>query len=121
LKKKKQSKGSITNLQKFKTLNQRWFKATTETMEKLPESNLLERDYIYEKNGVYYRVLTLFKKSYGKWRYEQRQIKGPDLRIHVQELEVFFGAFMPTTRYHCVKYSDIGDYIGTHITSEDML
>ena len=63
---KKQTKGSITNLQKFKTLNQRWFKATKETMEKLPESKLLERDYIYEKNGVYYRVLTLFKKSYGK-------------------------------------------------------
>ena len=62
---KKQTRGSITNLQKFKTLNQRWFKATNETIEKLPEHNLLERDYINQYNGTYYGIITIFKKCMG--------------------------------------------------------
>lgn len=80
----KQTNGSISNLQKCKSLNQRWFNASKETIEKLPETSLLERDYIYEKNGTYYRILTIFTKSYGKWRYQQCHEKGPDMRIHVR-------------------------------------
>ena len=30
----------------------------------------------------------------------------------------FFGAFMPTIKYFCVKLCNVGDHIGTRITSE---
>ena len=38
---KKKTSGSSTNLQKVKSLNQRWFKASKNTIEKLPDTNLL--------------------------------------------------------------------------------
>ena len=60
------SGGSSTNLQKVKSLNQRWFKATKHTIKKLPDTNLFGRDYIYQKGDAFYRILCVFKKSYGK-------------------------------------------------------
>ena len=77
------TRGSITNLQKFKTLNQRWFKATKEAIEKLPEHDILERDYTYEKEGTYYCILIIFTRSYGKRRYEHRVNKNVPSQIHV--------------------------------------
>ena len=50
---------------------------------------MLEHDFVYKKSGTYYCMLTRFKKSYGKWRYEQYEIKEPALCIHAQELEFF--------------------------------
>ena len=60
------TRGSSTNLQKVKSLNQRWFKATKNTIEKLPVTNLLSRDYIFQKGGTIYQILGVFKKFYGK-------------------------------------------------------
>lgn len=52
----------------MKSLNSHWFKCSKETIEKLTGGNVLERDCIFGGNGKYYRVLSVFKKLYGKWR-----------------------------------------------------
>ena len=52
--------GSSTNLQKVKSLNQEWFKATKHTIEKLPDTNLLGQDYIYQKGDTFYWILSVF-------------------------------------------------------------
>ena len=78
--------GSSTSLQKVKSLNQRWFKATKNTIEKLPDTNLLGRDYIFQKGESIYRILSIFKKSYNKWRYETCADEGESVMVHVQEL-----------------------------------
>ena len=44
---KTKTSDSSNHLQKVKSLNQRWLKATKNTIEKLPNTNLLSRDYIY--------------------------------------------------------------------------
>ena len=64
---KKRIVGSTTNLQKVKSLNGQWFQRTKENIEDFSDKNCLERDCIFEKNGKYFRVLSIFKKSYGKW------------------------------------------------------
>ena len=46
---KTKTSDSSNHLQKVKSLNQRWLKATKNTIEKLPNTNLLSRDYIYKK------------------------------------------------------------------------
>ena len=111
------SRGSSNNLQKVKSLNQRWFKAAKNTIEKLPETNLLSRDYIYQKCGTFYRILSVFKKSYGKWRYEIHADEGESVMVHVQELGFHLNAYIPTKKYYCFKMSKEKRYIGTHITS----
>ena len=109
--------GSSNNLQKVKSLNQRWFKATKNTIEKLLNANLLSRDYIYQKGGTFYRILSVFKKSYSKWRYETHADEGESIMVHVQELGFHLHVYMPTKKYYCFKMTKEKEYIGTHITS----
>ena len=52
--------GSSTTLQKVKSLTQRWFKASESTIEKLPSKNILGRDYIFQRNGAFFRILYIF-------------------------------------------------------------
>ena len=87
--------GSSTNLQKVKSLHQRWFKATKKTIGKLPDTNLLGRDYIYQKGDIFYRILSVFKKSYGKRRYEIFVDEGESVMVHVQELGNFRNTCTP--------------------------
>ena len=53
--------GSSTTFQKVKSLTQRWFKASESTIEKLPSKNILGRDYIFQRNGTFFRILCIFK------------------------------------------------------------
>ena len=90
--------GSSTSLQKIKSLYQQWSKATNHTIEKLQDKNLLGRDYIYQKEGTFYRILSAFKKSYGKWCYETYADEGESTIVHVQEFQYYFNAYQPTTK-----------------------
>ena len=114
---KKKTSGSSTNLQKVKSLNQRWFKASKNTIEKLPDTNLLGRDYIFQKGDTPYRILSVFKKSYGKWRHETHADEDESIMVHVQELGLFRNSYTPTKKYYCMKMTKDKKYIGTHITS----
>ena len=109
--------GSSNNLQKVKSLNQRFFKATKNTIEKLPDTNLLGRDYIFQKGESIYRILSIFKKSYNKWRYKTSADEGESVMVHVQELGLFCNSYTPTKKYYCMKMMKDKKYIGTHITS----
>ena len=112
---KKKMSGSSTGLQKVKSLNQSWFNATNNTIEKLPSKNILGKDYIYKSED------SVFKKSYGKWRYEDYANEGDSVMVHVQELEICFNAYQqtPTPKYFCIKLTGDKQYIGTHITPEN--
>ena len=114
---KKKNWGSSNNLQKVKSLNQRWFQATDETIEKLPRKNVLGRDYIFERNGTYYRILSIYKKSYGKWRYEYHADENEPVMAHVQELNYSFFVYNPLPKFYCFKLTNDRNYVGTHITS----
>ena len=89
---RKKTWGSSTGLQKVKSLNQRWFHVTNKTIEKLPPKNLLGREYIYKTEDTFYRVFSVFKKSYGKWQYEHHENEGDSVMAHVQQLEICFNA-----------------------------
>ena len=111
--------GSSTNLQKVKSLTQRWFKASESTIEKLPSKNMLGRDYIFNKHGTCIRILCIFKKSYGKWRFEDNADENDAVMAHVQELGFHFKAYIQKNKYHCFKLNKDRKYVGTHIVSEN--
>ena len=64
--------GSISSLQKVQSLKGRWFKVAQENVEQLITGNSVERKCIYQKDGKFYRVLSIFKKIYNKWRHERQ-------------------------------------------------
>jgi len=107
--------GSVTDLQKVKSLNGRWFQRTKENIEDFSDNNSLERDCIYEKNGRYYRVLSIFKKSYGKWRHVRSGNINEKLKIHIQELNFYQMGFSPEPHYSLTTSMEIGHYIGHSI------
>ena len=102
---KKKTWGSRIRLKNVKLLNQRCFKATNETIEKLPNKNTLGRDYIYKTEDIFYHVLSVFKKSYGKWQYKHHTNEGYSVMAHVQQLEICFNSYQPTPtpKYFWVK------------------
>ena len=53
----------------------------------------MKRLYIYKSENTSYRVLSVFKKSYGKWRYEYYANEGDSVIAYVQELEICFNAY----------------------------
>ena len=112
---KKRIVGSTTNLQKVKSLNGRWFQRTKENIEDFSDKNSLERDCIFEKNGKFFRVLSIFKKSYGKWRHERSGCIKEKLKVHVQELKKFQNGFSPEPSYSCTTSMEIGHYVGHSI------
>ena len=107
--------GSETTLQKVKSLNCRWFKRSRENIEKLSNGNVIERDCVFENNENYYRILSVFKKSYGKWRNERNGKLSEKLLLHVQKLEFFHSAFNPIAEYHLMDSSSVGEYVGHSI------
>ena len=67
-----------------------------------------------------YRILSVFKILYGtKWRYEQHVADSDSIMGHVQDLQFYFDAFVPTTKYYYLKLINNGKYKSTHITSEN--
>ena len=44
---------------------------------------ILERDYNNKNNGSHCRILSMFKKSYGKWRYEQAGTGNEKIKVYV--------------------------------------
>ena len=61
--------------------------------------------------------MCLFKKSYGKWRYETHADEGESVMVHVQELGFHLHPCTPTKKYYCLKMTKEKEYIGTHIIS----
>ena len=55
----------------MQSLKGRWFKVSIENVEQLRTVNMVERNCLYKKDGKYYQVLSIFKKSYNKWRHER--------------------------------------------------
>ena len=112
--KKQKVQGSISSLQKVKSLSGRWFSVRTENVEKLITGNSVERNCIFLSNRKHYRVLSVFKKSYNNWRHERRGDKNDKMKVHLQLLDNYH------CRYHAHEiytyiYSDsknLGIYIG---------
>ena len=57
---KQRAQASINELQKVQSLKGRWFKVTTDNVEDINGDDIIERDSIYQKNGNFYRVLSVF-------------------------------------------------------------
>ena len=54
-------------------------------------------------------------KLYGKWRYEQHADEGESIIAYIQQIQFYFDAFMPTTKYYCFRLTNDQEYIVTHI------
>ena len=59
----------------------------------------------------------MFKKSYGKWRYETHADEGESVMVHVQELGFLSPCLYTYKKYYCLKMTKEKEYVGTHITS----
>ena len=55
----------------MQSLKGRWFKVKVENVEKVDQGEDIQRDDIYKIKEDNYRVLSVFKKSYNKWRLER--------------------------------------------------
>ena len=97
--------GSISSLQKVQSLSGRWFSVRTENVE---------RNYIFLKNGKHCRVLSVFKKSYNKYRHERRGDKNDEMKVHLQLLENYHCRHHAHERYtyKCEDSKNLGIYIG---------
>ena len=106
--------GSISSLQKVQSLKGRWFKVNTENVEQIIAGNLVERNCLYLKDGMYYRVISIFKKTYNKWRYERIGKTNEKMKVHLQALEKYHCSYHADEfyRYKCVDSSELGVYIG---------
>ena len=106
--------GSITKLQKIQSLEGRWFKVRLEDVEQIITGNSVERNCIYSKDGKFYRVLSVFKKSYNKWRHERQGDRNEKLKVHLQELEIFHDYYQAelTYNYVCEDSTNLGTYLG---------
>ena len=106
--------GSTTELQKVQSLKGRWFKVKKENVEKLDHGADIIRDDIYKMKDENYRVLSVFKKSYNKWRLERSGKIGENLKVHLQLLDDFLGWYNvhPTDKYICVNSKDLGKFVG---------
>ena len=79
--------GSITSLQKVQSLKGRWFKVNIDNVEPINKGNYVEQNCIFLKDGKFYRVLSVFKKTYHKWRYERKGKTNEKKKVHLQVLE----------------------------------
>ena len=86
-------KGSISSLQKVQSLQGRWFSVKKKNVEKIVTGDSIERNCIFLKNKRYYRVLSVFKKTYNKWRHERRGERKEKMKVHLQELADFHNRF----------------------------
>ena len=106
--------GSISSLQKVKSLQGRWFKVNTKNVEAIGTGTLVERNCIFLKNETYYRVMSVFKKSYNKWRHEKKGNLKDKMKVHLQVLDIYHCAYHANEEYQyvCEDSSNLGTYIG---------
>ena len=111
---KKRVDGSTMELQKVQSLKGRWFKVKVEDVEDIDTSNNIIHDDIYCVNDKFYRVLSVFKKSYNKWQLERSGKRNEKLKIHLQLLDKFLEAYNvdESHNYICVYSGELGMYIG---------
>ena len=111
---KNKVKGSITSLQKVQSFKGQWFAVSKENIEELTTGNFVERNCIYTKDGNFYRVLSVFKKPYNKWRHERQGKRTDKLKVHIQVLERYLVGFHAHLNYHytCEDSSNLGVYLG---------
>eukprot|EP00918_Siedleckia_nematoides_P099077 GHVU01216828.1.p1 GENE.GHVU01216828.1~~GHVU01216828.1.p1 ORF type:complete len:386 (+),score=45.14 GHVU01216828.1:468-1625(+) len=107
-------RGQADGVQKFKSLTGRWFAARASRGEGAtrigtPESvrnHMLKRDDIVYLRQRYYRVTTVYKKSYRKWRMEASAPPANDTVVHVVHAVFVAGAIREnsalTVRTRCV-------------------
>ena len=79
--------GSTTELQKVQSLKGCQFKVKAENVEKIDQGDNITRDDIYMIKDDSYRVLSVLKKSYNKWRLERSGKKKEKLKVHLQLLD----------------------------------
>ena len=111
---KNKVQGSISSLQKVQSLKGRWFTVTKENVEELNTGNCVERNCIYKKDGKFYRVLSIFKKSYNKWRHERQGKPTDKMKVHLQVLEEYFFGYHAHVNFHyiCEDSTNLGTYLG---------
>ena len=110
----KKVNGSTTELRKVQSLKGRWFRVKMANVEKMDDWNTITRDDIYFRDECYYRVLSVYKKSYNKWRLESTGSKKEKMKIHLQLLEKYHGSYHAHQNYEyvCINSKEIGDYVG---------
>ena len=106
--------GSTTELQKVQSLKGRWFKVKFEDVENIEASKYITRNDLFRMNGKLYRVLSVFKKSYNKWRLERSGTRSEKLKIHLQLLDKFLDSYIvdKSQKYICINSAELGIYIG---------
>ena len=111
---KKRVEGSTTELQKVQSLKGRWFKVKSTSLEDVDGGEFIQQDDIYVVNDKIYRVLSVFKKSYNKWRLERSAKKNDNLKVHLQLLKEYHWKYNVNKKfkYICVHNKDLGKYIG---------
>ena len=111
---KKRVEGSTTELQKVQSLKGRWFKVKTKSLEDVDGGEFIQRDDLYVVKDKVYRVLSVYKKSYNKWRLERSAKRHDNLKIHLQLLKQFHFKYNvhEKFKYICVNTKDLGKYIG---------
>ena len=98
----------------MQSLKDCWFKVKVENVEKIDQGEDIQRDDIYKINEDNCRVLSVFKKSYNKWRLERSGKKKEKLKVHLQLLDEFLGWYNvhPSDKYICVNSKDLGNFVG---------
>ena len=91
-----------------------WFNVKEKNVEDYGDGENIKRNNIYKIKDDHYRVLSVFKKSYNKWRMETYGSRKEKLKIHLQMLDNFQGKFQvhPRHKYICINSKDIRDYVG---------
>ena len=111
---KNTTQGSISSLQKVQSLKGRWFKVNANNVEQISNGDSVERNSIYFHKGKYYRVLSIFQKTYNKWRHERMGKKNDKMKVHLQVLELYHGGYHAHDQYKylCEDSHNLGVYIG---------
>ena len=106
--------GSTTELQKVQSLKGRWFKVKFEDVENIEASKNITRNDLFHMNDKLYRVLSVFKKLYNKWRLERSGTRTEKLKIHLQLLDKFLESYIVdnSQKYICINSAELGIYIG---------
>ena len=90
---------SISSIQKVQSLKWRWFKVSIENVEQLRTVDTVEQNCLYEKDGKYYRVLSIFKKSNKKWRHERIGNKNEKVKVHLQVIKDYYCGYHADEHY----------------------
>ena len=98
----------------MQSLKGRWFKVSIENVEQLRTVNTVEQNCLYKKGGKYYRVLSIFKKSYNEWRHELIGKKNEKMKVHLQVIKDYHCGYHADEHYHyiCEDSFNLGLYLG---------